>query len=192
MEASLHQVEVELESVRVQLEEESEARLDLERQVVRANGEATTWKSKYETEANARAEEIEELRRKYTVRIQEQEEHIESIVVKLNNLEKQKSRLQSEVEILIIDLEKVFQNACSQNWINFFRRPTIQPGSCKNALSIWRKSTLRSNHAWTKQRTSTNNPSAMSATNKLKSNESATSWTKPESRKTSFPGRTRS
>lgn len=45
--------------------------------------------------------------RKYTVRIQEQEEHIESIVVKLNNLEKQKSRLQSEVEILIIDLEKV-------------------------------------------------------------------------------------
>lgn len=100
-------MEVELESIRVQLEEESEARLDLERQLVRANGEATTWKSKYETESSARAEEIEELRRKYTVRIQEQEEHIESIVVKLNNLEKQKSRLQSEVEILIIDLEKV-------------------------------------------------------------------------------------
>lgn len=62
MEASLHQVEVELESVRVQLEEEAEARLDLERQLVRANGEAATYKSKYETEAAARAEEIEELR----------------------------------------------------------------------------------------------------------------------------------
>lgn len=45
--------------------------------------------------------------RKYTTRLQEQEEHIESLVVKVNNLEKQKSRLQSEVEVLIIDLEKV-------------------------------------------------------------------------------------
>lgn len=106
IEASLHQVEVELESVRVQLEEESEARLDLERQLVKANGEVSIWRSKYETEANARAEEVEELRRKYSARIQEQEEQIETLLVKINNLEKQKSRLQSEVEVLIIDLEK--------------------------------------------------------------------------------------
>ncbi|KYQ51217.1 Paramyosin [Trachymyrmex zeteki] len=106
VEASLHQVEVELESVRVQLEEESEARLDIERQLVRANGEVSVWRSKYETEANARIEEVEELRRKYTARIQEQEEQIETLLVKINNLEKQKSRLQSEVEVLIIDLEK--------------------------------------------------------------------------------------
>ncbi len=38
LESSLHQVETELESTRVQLEEESEARLDLERQLVKANG----------------------------------------------------------------------------------------------------------------------------------------------------------
>ncbi|RLU25792.1 hypothetical protein DMN91_001951 [Ooceraea biroi] len=106
VEASLHQVEVELESVRVQLEEESEARLDIERQLVKANGEVSIWRSKYETEANARAEEVEELRRKYSARIQEQEEQIETLLVKINNLEKQKSRLQSEVEVLIIDLEK--------------------------------------------------------------------------------------
>lgn len=48
-----------------------------------------------------------DFRKKYTVRLQEQEEHIETLIVKINNLEKQKSRLQSEVEILIIDLEKV-------------------------------------------------------------------------------------
>jgi chromosome segregation ATPase len=106
IEASLHQVEVELESVRVQLEEESEARLDIERQLVKANGEVSMWRSKYETEANARIEEVEELRRKYSARIQEQEEQIETLLVKINNLEKQKSRLQSEVEVLIIDLEK--------------------------------------------------------------------------------------
>lgn len=49
---------MELESVRVQLEEESEARLDIERQLVKANGEVSIWRSKYETEANARAEEV--------------------------------------------------------------------------------------------------------------------------------------
>ncbi|XP_008555483.1 paramyosin, long form [Microplitis demolitor] len=106
VEASLHQVETELESVRVQLEEESEARLDLERQLVKASGEVQIWRSKYETEANARVEEVEELRRKFTSRIQEQEEQIENLLVRINNLEKQKSRLQSEVEVLIIDLEK--------------------------------------------------------------------------------------
>lgn len=97
--------------MRVQLEEESEARLDLERQLVKSQGETQVWKSKYETECAARAEEVEELRRKYTIRIQEQEEHIESLMVKVNNLEKQKSRLQSEVEVLIIDLEKANNTA---------------------------------------------------------------------------------
>lgn len=81
----------------MQLEEESEARLELERQLVKANGDAQQWRSKYETEAHARAEEVEEIRRKYSARIQEQEEHIETLLVKISNLEKQKSRLQSEV-----------------------------------------------------------------------------------------------
>lgn len=49
---------MELESVRVQLEEESEARLDIERQLVKASGEVSIWRSKYETEANARVEEV--------------------------------------------------------------------------------------------------------------------------------------
>lgn len=177
------QVESELESVRIQLEEESEARLDIERQLVKASGEVQIWRSKYETEANARAEEVikkwnnyyhtynniksvgttsawpnlllscrnwtilfidlinncikrhgicihfgisikhrpnsqvEELRRKYSARIQEQEEQIETLLVKINNLEKQKSRLQSEVEVLIIDLEKVRL----QNFYNYLR-----------------------------------------------------------------------
>lgn len=106
LEASLHQVEIDLESVRVQLEEESEARLDLERQLVKANGEVQHWRVKFEAEASARAEEIEEIRRKYSIRIQEQEEQIETLIAKISNIEKQKSRLQSEVEVLIIDLEK--------------------------------------------------------------------------------------
>lgn len=46
----------------MQLEEESEARLDIERQLVRANADAQTFKAKFETEAAARVEEVEEIR----------------------------------------------------------------------------------------------------------------------------------
>lgn len=106
LESSLHSCETELDSVRLQLEEESEARLDLERQLVKVNAEANQWHARFDAEAAARTEEIEELRRKYTIRIQEQEEHIETLIVKVNNLEKLKIRLSSEVEVLIIDLEK--------------------------------------------------------------------------------------
>lgn len=106
LEATLRQVEIDLESIRLQLEEESEARLDLERQLNNANGNCALYKNKYETEASARVEEVEEIRRKFTIRIQEQDEHIESLIIKINSLEKIKTKLTTEVEILIIDLEK--------------------------------------------------------------------------------------
>lgn len=115
LESTLHQVEIELESCRVQLEEESESRLDIERQLVRMTAEAQQFKSKYETEVISRTEEVEEIRRKFTIRIQESEEHIETLMVKVNALEKQKSRLQSEIEVLIIDLEKV--SCCKERLI---------------------------------------------------------------------------
>jgi chromosome segregation ATPase len=106
LEANLRQTEIDLESIRLQLEEESEARLDLERQLNNANSNAALYKSKYETEASSRVEEVEEIRRKFTIRIQEQEEHIESLVIKINSLEKIKIKLSTEIEVLIIDLEK--------------------------------------------------------------------------------------
>ncbi|KAH8364765.1 hypothetical protein KR084_011203 [Drosophila pseudotakahashii] len=113
LESSLHQVEIELDSIRSQLEEESEARIDLERQLVKANADAASWQNKWSSEVAARAEEVEEIRRKYQVRITELEEHIESLIVKVNNLEKMKTRLASEVEVLIIDLEKS-NNSCRE------------------------------------------------------------------------------
>ncbi|XP_030081544.1 paramyosin, long form isoform X1 [Drosophila hydei] len=113
LESSLHQVEIDLDSTRSQLEEESEARIDLERQLVKANADATSWQNKWNAEVAARAEEVEEIRRKYQVRITELEEHIEVLIVKVNNLEKTKTRLASEVEVLIIDLEKS-NNSCRE------------------------------------------------------------------------------
>ena len=55
-------MELELESVRSQYEEESAVRLELERTLVKARADLDGWRVKYETEAAARSEEIEELR----------------------------------------------------------------------------------------------------------------------------------
>lgn len=110
-EQQIHTLEMELESIKVQLDEESEIRLDVERQLSKVTGDAAGWKSKYETECMAHADEVEELRRKMTQRFTEYEEQLESLLNKCSNLEKQKSRLQSEVEVLIMDLEKATTHA---------------------------------------------------------------------------------
>lgn len=60
------------------------------------------------------------MRRRMAAKIQEYEEQLEALLAKCTSLEKQKSRLQSEVEILIMDLEKATNHAaqlekrCSQ------------------------------------------------------------------------------
>lgn len=144
LEATLRQVEIDLESCRLQLEEESEARLDLERQLNNANGNVALYKNKYETEAAARAEEVEEVRRKFTIRIQEQEEHIESLIVKINSLEKIKIKLSTEVEVLIIDLEKANGAARDlQKRVEILERTNIELKSrLEETISVY-ESTVR-------------------------------------------------
>lgn len=111
LEQQIHTFEVEIESLKVQLDEESEARLDLERLLSKANADAAAWKSKYEAEVQAHNDECEELRRKLAQKIAEYEEQLQSLLNKCSSLEKQKSRLQSEVEVLIMDLEKATTHA---------------------------------------------------------------------------------
>ncbi|GIX77011.1 paramyosin [Caerostris extrusa] len=106
LEQTVHTLEMEVESLRVQLDEESEMKIDLERQLIKANGECATYKTKYETECLAHADEVEELRRKIAQKTSEYEEQLEVLLNKCSSLEKAKSRLQSEVEVLVMDLEK--------------------------------------------------------------------------------------
>ncbi|CAL1275352.1 unnamed protein product [Larinioides sclopetarius] len=111
LEQQNHTLEVEVESLKTQLDEESEARIDLERQLSKANGEASTWKSKYEAECTAHADEVDELRRRIAQKTAEYEEQLQALLNKCSALEKHKSRLQSEVEVLIMDLEKATTHA---------------------------------------------------------------------------------
>lgn len=53
-------LEHDLDNLREQVEEEAEGKADIQRQLSKANAEAQLWRSKYESEGVARAEELEE------------------------------------------------------------------------------------------------------------------------------------
>ena len=72
----------------------------------KANSEVAQWRSKYETDAIQRTEELEESKKKLAQRLQDAEESIEAVNSKCASLEKTKQRLQGEVEDLMIDVER--------------------------------------------------------------------------------------
>ncbi|EJW70042.1 hypothetical protein WUBG_19053, partial [Wuchereria bancrofti] len=57
LQAQLHQVQLELDSVRTALDEESAARAEAEHKLALANTEITQWKSKFDAEVALHHEE---------------------------------------------------------------------------------------------------------------------------------------
>jgi len=100
----------ELATLRSSYDEEVELRIDIERKFSNECANAASYKAKWETEARNRADEVEELKKKMMIRITELEETISTMSSKLSGVEKQKSRLQQEIEVLILDLEKANNN----------------------------------------------------------------------------------
>ncbi|XP_062706927.1 myosin heavy chain, muscle isoform X18 [Aedes albopictus] len=99
-------LEHDLDSLREQVEEEAEGKADIQRQLSKANAEAQLWRTKYESEGVARAEELEEAKRKLQARLAEAEETIESLNQKCVALEKTKQRLSTEVEDLQLEVDR--------------------------------------------------------------------------------------
>ncbi|KFQ99418.1 Myosin-3 [Opisthocomus hoazin] len=89
-----------------QYEAEQKAKGELQRALSKANSEVAQWRTKYETDAIQRMEELEEAKKKLAQRLQDAEEHVEAVNAKCASLEKTKQRLQNEVEDLMIDVER--------------------------------------------------------------------------------------
>nr|XP_006637180.1 PREDICTED: myosin-16 isoform X1 [Lepisosteus oculatus]XP_015215928.1 PREDICTED: myosin-16 isoform X1 [Lepisosteus oculatus]XP_015215929.1 PREDICTED: myosin-16 isoform X1 [Lepisosteus oculatus] len=96
----------DLDLMKEQLEEEQESKAEMQRLISKLNSEVTTWRTKYETDAIQKTEELEETKRKLAARLQEAEEAAEAAQARAASLEKAKQRLQGEVEDLTIELEK--------------------------------------------------------------------------------------
>ncbi|XP_041656373.1 myosin-7B-like [Cheilinus undulatus] len=89
-----------------QLEEEQEAKAELQRALSKANSQVVQWRTKYETDAVLRIEELEEAKKKLVVKLQNTEEAVEASQAKCCSLEKSKLGLQTEIEDLVVELER--------------------------------------------------------------------------------------
>uniref|UniRef100_A0A3B1JF87 Myosin-7-like n=1 Tax=Astyanax mexicanus TaxID=7994 RepID=A0A3B1JF87_ASTMX len=94
------------ELLREQYEEEQEAKAELQRSLSKANSEVAQWRTKYETDAIQRTEELEDAKKKLAQRLQDAEEAVEAVNAKCSSLEKTKHRLQNEIEDLMVDVER--------------------------------------------------------------------------------------
>merc|ERR1719435_17719 len=101
----------ELEVMREHLDEEYEAKMEIERQLSKAFADIQLWKTRYETEGVARSEEIERDKAKVAGRLAEAEDTITSLQEKIANLEKSKARSKAELDDLTSETERFNTNA---------------------------------------------------------------------------------
>ena len=98
----------DLDSLRDQLEQEQEAAADLQRHVKKAQDEAHMWKAKFESgEGGVSGEALDELKKKLSRQLRAVEEQLEAAQSKANSADKDRRRLQAELEDAMVDGEKV-------------------------------------------------------------------------------------
>merc|ERR1712072_654707 len=96
----MRNLEHELEVMKEHLDEEFDAKQEIERQLSKAFADIQLWKTRYETEGVARMEEIDRDKAKVAMRLSEAEDTISSLQEKIGILEKSKVRLAAELDDL--------------------------------------------------------------------------------------------
>jgi len=97
----------DLENFREKIDEENQKKSDALKALSKAQAEMQLWKSKYETEGLGLVEELESSRTKLSARLNEAEETIDSLNQKVASTEKTKHRLETELEDLQLEYERV-------------------------------------------------------------------------------------
>jgi predicted nuclease with TOPRIM domain len=115
---------MDLESTKLQLEDEIEAKVELQKLLIKIQEETRILRDRLERELEGKNEEIEDqrfwsffltkmhlfflfFRRKFNGRINEVQEQLTEVLAKASQLEKTKQRLQGELDKLNGDVEKV-------------------------------------------------------------------------------------
>merc|ERR1711910_57112 len=97
----------DLENFKEKLENENARKSDTLKALSKAQAEIQLWKSRYETEGMGRVEELEAARNKLQAKIVESEELVDSLTTKVANAEKSKGRMNSELDDLAMEYERV-------------------------------------------------------------------------------------
>ncbi|KAI2807740.1 hypothetical protein BLOT_005679 [Blomia tropicalis] len=101
-----NKLEMDFDAARKLIEDDESIKLNLHNQLSRAHAETQEWKTKFESAGYVLREEMEEMRKKMGLRLQEADDHIEQLNIKSSTLEKQKQKLTNEVEELANELER--------------------------------------------------------------------------------------
>merc|ERR1712112_83045 len=105
--AKFKNLNTELENLKERIEEESEKKSDALKALSKSAAEIQLWKSKFETEGLGRIDELESGKQKLTARLAEAEETIDTLNQKVASTEKTKHRLETELEDLQLEYERV-------------------------------------------------------------------------------------
>merc|ERR1719154_975626 len=96
----------ECENLKMRIEEEADKKNDALKALSKAQSEIQLWKSKYETEALGRIDELESGRSKLGSRVMEAEETIDSLNTKIAATEKIRHRIEAELEEMAMEYER--------------------------------------------------------------------------------------
>merc|ERR1712241_1598143 len=99
-------LEHELDGLKEHLDEELASTEDIARQTKKAEGEALTWRSKYETDAVGKAEELEMTKMKLTARLTEAETTIENLNAKYSQIDRARGKIHAEIEEMTVNLDQ--------------------------------------------------------------------------------------
>merc|ERR1719411_274279 len=97
----------DLENLREKMENEAMRKSDSLKALSKAQAEIQLWKSRFETEGLGRIDELEGARNKLQAKIVESEELVDALQTKVANAEKARARLNTELEEMAMDYERV-------------------------------------------------------------------------------------
>merc|ERR1712109_49099 len=99
-------LEHEVDGAKEQLDEEVGLKEDVSRQLSKAISDAEMWRSKYESEALAKSEELEMSKMKLQARLTEATTTIDQMNAKLGQVDKAKAKLQAEIDEVVAQLDQ--------------------------------------------------------------------------------------
>ena len=101
-------LQADIDTLRDQLDQEQEVSADAQRAVKKAQDEAHMWKAKFDSgEGGVSGEAMDELKKKFMRQLRAVEEQMEAAQSKANSADKDRRRLQAELEDVMVDAEKV-------------------------------------------------------------------------------------
>jgi len=105
LQVQLSGLQSDYDNLNARLEEEIESGNVMRAQLSKVNSEYSALKSRFDKEIQIKIEEIEEIKRRLTIRITELEDSVETYRTKCSSLEKNKAKLLAEIKEITIELE---------------------------------------------------------------------------------------